>query len=59
MLAEMLLSIAGFFEKEKEIFIKRVTSMLEPALTLTVGVMVGVIALAVFLPMINMISSLQ
>jgi type IV pilus assembly protein PilC len=58
-LAEMLLNIAGFFEKEKEIFIKRVTSLLEPALTLTVGIMVGVIALAVFLPMINMISSLQ
>jgi len=58
-LAEMLLNIAGFFEKEKEIFIKRFTSLLEPALTLTVGIMVGVIALAVFLPMINMISSLQ
>ncbi len=58
-LAEMLLNISSFFEKEKEVFIKRLTSLLEPALTLTVGIVVGVIALAVFLPMINMISRLQ
>lgn len=58
-LDRMLLSISSFYEKEKEVFIKRFTTLLEPALTLFVGVVVGVIALAMFLPMINMISQLQ
>jgi len=58
-LGEMLINIADFYEKEKELFIKRFTSMLEPALTLTVGIVVGIIAIAMFLPMVNMISKLQ
>ncbi len=58
-LDRMLLNISSFYEKEKELFIKRFTTLLEPALTLFVGVVVGVIALAMFLPMINMISKLQ
>jgi type IV pilus assembly protein PilC len=58
-LGEMLVNIADFYEKEKELFIKRFTSMLEPALTLTVGIVVGIIAIAMFLPMVNMISKLQ
>lgn len=58
-LGEMLLNISSFYEKERELFIKRFTSMLEPALTLFVGIIVGVIAISMFLPMINMISNLQ
>ncbi len=58
-LGEMLANIANFYEKEKELFIKRFTSMLEPILTLAVGVVVALIALAMFLPMVNMISKLQ
>jgi type IV pilus assembly protein PilC len=58
-LAEMLLSISDFYEKERETAIKRFTTMLEPAMTLFVGLVVGVIAIAMFLPMISMISRLQ
>ncbi|OGC06642.1 hypothetical protein A3H38_05590 [candidate division WOR-1 bacterium RIFCSPLOWO2_02_FULL_46_20] len=58
-LAEMLLSISGFYEKEKEIATKRFTMMLEPVLTLVVGLVVGVIAIAMFLPMMNVISQIQ
>ncbi|MFH1362443.1 MAG: type II secretion system F family protein [bacterium] len=58
-LDEMLLSVAAFYEKEREVFVQRATSMLEPALTLFVGLIVGTIALAMFLPMIEMISKLQ
>jgi len=58
-LSQMLLSIADFYEKEREVFIKRFTSLLEPALTLFVGIIVGVIAISMFLPMINVISELQ
>jgi type IV pilus assembly protein PilC len=58
-LAEMLLSVADLYEKEREVFLKRFAIMLEPALTLFVGIMVGFIAIAMFLPMVNMISKLQ
>jgi len=58
-LDQMLLSVADFLERERDVFIKRFTSLLEPALTLFVGLVVGVIALAMFLPMIDMISKLQ
>jgi len=58
-LSAMLLSVADFYEKESELFIKRFTGMLEPGLTLAVGLMVGLIALAMFLPMMNVISGLQ
>ena len=58
-LDEMLVSISDFYEKEKELFIKRFTVMLEPALTLFVGVIVGIITLAMFMPMMNVISKMQ
>jgi len=58
-LPEILLGIAEFYEKEREVMIKRFVSLLEPALTLIVGLVVGVVVLAMFLPMINMISRLQ
>jgi type II secretory pathway component PulF len=58
-LGEMLINISSFYEKEKELFIKRFTAMLEPMLTLFVGIVVGVIAISMFLPMITMISKLQ
>lgn len=58
-LAEMLLNISDFYEKERDVFIKRFTTMLEPALTVFVGLVVGVIAIAMFMPMVDMISKLQ
>lgn len=58
-LGEMLVSIADFQTRERELLLKRLTALLEPALTLLVGGMVGVIVLAMFLPLVNMISTLQ
>ena len=58
-LAAMLLNIADFYEKEREQLLKKFVILLEPALTLAVGVVVGIIALAMFLPMMNMLSTLQ
>ena len=58
-LPDMLLSVAAFHEKERELFIRRFTLLLEPALTLIVGVVVGVVTLAMFMPMVNMLSKLQ
>jgi len=58
-LGQMLLDIANFLAKERESNLKRFATLLEPAMTLVVGVVVGFIVLAMFLPMVNMISRLQ
>jgi len=58
-LAEMLISVADYYEKERETFIKRFTALLEPGLTLFVGIIVGLVVLAMFLPMMNVMSQLQ
>lgn len=58
-LAEMLLRIADFEAKEREILLKRLTALIEPALTLSVGLVVGVIALALFLPIMGMLSAIN
>jgi len=55
----MLISIADFYEKERELFITRMTALIEPCLTLFVGLLVGLIAAAMFLPMMSMLSQIQ
>ncbi|MFH1386827.1 MAG: type II secretion system F family protein [bacterium] len=58
-LAEMLVNIADFKAREREVFLKRFTSLLEPGMTVVVGLVVGFIVLAMFLPMMNVVSTLQ
>ncbi|MBU1026385.1 MAG: type II secretion system F family protein [Candidatus Margulisbacteria bacterium] len=58
-LAEMLLSICDYYERERQVALKRFTALLEPCLTLFVGLVVGFIAVSMFLPMMNVISQLQ
>jgi len=58
-LAGMLLNIADFQARERESFLKRFTTLLEPIMTLSVGLVVGLVVMAMFLPLVNMISSLK
>jgi type II secretory pathway component PulF len=58
-LGEMLLNIARYQEKERELFLKKFTSLLEPVLTLVVGLIVGLVALAMFQPLLQIVSRLQ
>jgi type IV pilus assembly protein PilC len=58
-LAEMLINISDFQAKEREYFLSRFTVLIEPVMTLGVGLIVGFVVMAVFLPLINMISSLK
>jgi len=58
-LAEMLLSVADFHAREREEYLKRLASLAEPALTLLVGAVVAFVVIALFLPLTNMVSTLQ
>ena len=55
-LESLLQEAARYFDIEIEQDSKKLTSRIEPLLTLLIGVMVLIMALAIFLPMWNMIS---
>jgi type II secretory pathway component PulF len=55
-LDEMLVRITEYYDLELENSIKKMTTYIEPALTLFMGVVVLFLALAVFLPWWNMAS---
>lgn len=54
-LDEMLGEVAQFYDIELEYFLRNLTSSLEPILLLGMGLMVGFIALAVLMPVFNLV----
>lgn len=50
-LDEMLDEVAGFYEQEVDYDVKNLASLIEPAITILIGIMVLILALGVFLPM--------
>jgi len=55
----MLLEVAGFYEREVAYELKNLTSAIEPILIVAIGGMVLVLALGVFLPMWNLGSMMR
>lgn len=58
-LSDMLAKIADFYDMEVEAAIKGLTSMIEPLLIIFVGTMVGLIAVAVIMPLPRMQDALR
>ncbi len=54
-LDEMLERMVDYFEKELDNEMKRFVTLLEPTLTLILGVIVGFVALSIYLPIFDMI----
>ncbi|HVC86122.1 MAG TPA: type II secretion system F family protein [Gaiellaceae bacterium] len=55
-LDKMLAKIADFYEEEVDASISTLTSIIEPLMMIGVGMMVGVIIIAMYLPMFKMLS---
>lgn len=55
MLDQMFFEIASFYDNEVESSIKNMVTVLEPTLLLSMGLMVGFIALSVLMPIFNLI----
>lgn len=55
-LSEMLNAIADYYDIEIKAAVKNLTTMIEPVITLVLGVMVLFMALAIFLPLWDMIN---
>lgn len=58
-LPEMLLKIADVYEDEVDNSVSALTSMLEPLMIVMLAVVVGVIVMALFLPLISVIQNLN
>ncbi|MBT9174931.1 MAG: Type II secretion system protein F [candidate division WS2 bacterium] len=54
-LEEMLRRMVEYFEKELDNEMKKFVTLLEPALTIILGVVVGFVALSIYLPIFDMI----
>ena len=58
-LAEMLIKIADNYDEDVDTAVDGITSLLEPVLIVTLAVIVGFIVIAMFLPLIALISKLS
>jgi type IV pilus assembly protein PilC len=58
-LEKMLSKIADFYEDEVDSSIQSLTSIIEPLMMIAVGAMVGVIIIAMYLPMFKMLTLIQ
>ena len=55
-LEKMLSKVADFYEDEVDSSIATLTSIIEPIMMIGVGVMVGIIVIAMYLPMFKLLS---
>ncbi len=55
----MLMKIADNYDEEVDVAVSALVSLLEPVMVIVIGVMVGTIVVAMFLPLVAMIESLQ
>lgn len=53
----VLSSMADFLDEENEVVIKSVTSLLEPLILIVLGLIVGTVAISMFLPLFDLASS--
>jgi len=55
----MLGKIADFYEDEVDASIQALTSIIEPILMIGVGIMVGTIVIAMYLPMFKLLTLIE
>jgi type IV pilus assembly protein PilC len=58
-LEKMLGKVADFYEDEVDASIQALTSIIEPLMMIGVGVMVGIIVIAMYLPMFKMLTLIE
>ncbi len=58
-LDEALLYLADFYEEEIDTFSKNLTTILEPVLLITIGLVVGFVALAIITPIYELTGSIR
>jgi len=55
----LLMSIADFLDEDNEVVLKSLTSIMEPAILIVLGILVGFVALSMFMPLFDLTSMTQ
>jgi type II secretory pathway component PulF len=55
----LLLNMADFLDEENEIVVKSLTSIMEPAILVLMGIVVGAVAVSMFLPLFDLTAMAQ
>jgi type II secretory pathway component PulF len=55
--ATLMLNISDFLDEENEVVVKSLTSILEPMILIGLGILVGFIAISMFLPLFDLTSA--
>jgi type IV pilus assembly protein PilC len=58
-MSDMLIKVANFYDQEVEIAVKALTSLIEPALIVFLGGIVGFIVASIMVPMFTMINEIN
>lgn len=58
-LEEVLNKITDYFEEQLDIEIKSMTAAIEPVMIIFIGLIVVVVLLAIFLPMLELMSAIE
>jgi type II secretory pathway component PulF len=53
----LLLNIADFLDEDNEVVVKSLTSILEPLILVALGLVVGFVALSMFMPLFDLTSA--
>jgi type IV pilus assembly protein PilC len=56
-IGQPLIHMADFLDEENDVVVKSLTSIIEPAILIVLGLIVGVIALSMFLPLFDLVSA--
>lgn len=58
-LGTLLLNVADFLDDENEIVTRSLTSIIEPVILVVLGLLVGVVAISLFLPLFDLTAAIQ
>jgi type IV pilus assembly protein PilC len=58
-LEEMLINVAKFYDEEVDRAVERLTSIIEPLMMAFIALTVGVMIIAMYLPIFNMVNLIQ
>jgi type II secretory pathway component PulF len=50
----VLSSLADFMDEDNEVIVKSITSLIEPLILIVLGVIVGFVAISMFLPLFDL-----
>ncbi|GAG64582.1 unnamed protein product [marine sediment metagenome] len=58
-LEEMLINVANFYDEEVDRTVERLTSIIEPIMMVFIGLTVGIVVIAMYLPIFNMVQLIE